>query len=213
IFTTMVNDENATHRGPSSNTRNGGRVPAVRFADSVLGGSFSPHHSRGQAQPRKAMRKVLASKQVAAHNDDDDDFVAPKRRPVAEDGGDAQERPRVQKRRAVAEDGGDAQERPRVQKRRPVAEDGGDPQERSRAPLQGHGGTGRPQADKIKQPQANCARCSPSLFHKFMDMGLTDDLRKRIEDMGFKGLVNLAPTSLDSRDFLCWSPKHRERPS
>ncbi|TVU04206.1 hypothetical protein EJB05_50232, partial [Eragrostis curvula] len=135
------------------------------------------------AQPRKAMRKVLASKQVAAHNDDDDDFVAPKWRPVAEDGGDAQERPRVQKRRAVAEDGGDAQERPRVQKRRPVAKDGGDPQESSRAPLQGHGGTGRPQ---------------------FMDMGLTDDLRKRIEDMGFKGLVNLAPTSLDSRDFLCW---------
>lgn len=58
------------------------------------------------------------------------------------------------------------------------------------------------QEEKNRYP--NCARCSPSLFHKFMEVGLTDDLRNRIKNMGFQGLLDLAADSLDSRDFLDW---------
>ncbi|TVU13740.1 hypothetical protein EJB05_37166, partial [Eragrostis curvula] len=108
------------------------------------------------------------------------------------------------KRHAVTHHDGDDSDSPVAEKRCRVAQDGGVAEKRHGALLQGHGARGRPQHHEDTIKQANCSRCSPSLFHKFMDMGLTNDLRKRIEDMGFKGLVNLAPTSLDSRDFVYW---------
>jgi EAL domain-containing protein (putative c-di-GMP-specific phosphodiesterase class I) len=50
----------------------------------------------------------------------------------------------------------------------------------------------------------NIARCSPSLFHSFMHKVMIEQMRNKIEEMGFKGVLNIAARSLKDRDFLTW---------
>jgi hypothetical protein len=50
----------------------------------------------------------------------------------------------------------------------------------------------------------NIARCSPSLFHSFTHKVMTEKMRNKIEEMGFKGVLNITARSLEERDFLTW---------
>jgi hypothetical protein len=50
----------------------------------------------------------------------------------------------------------------------------------------------------------NIARCSPSLFHSFTQKVMTGEMRNKIQEMGFKGVLNIATRSLEDRDFLTW---------
>jgi hypothetical protein len=50
----------------------------------------------------------------------------------------------------------------------------------------------------------NIAQCSPSLFHSFIQKVMTKQMRNKIEEMGFKGVLNIAARSLEDRDFLTW---------
>ncbi|KAL6838471.1 hypothetical protein ACP4OV_031716 [Aristida adscensionis] len=56
-------------------------------------------------------------------------------------------------------------------------------------------------ATDVKRPST--VRCSPQTFKYFVS-SLNDDHRRRIEEMGFSGILNLAADKLDSRDMLSW---------
>jgi hypothetical protein len=59
-------------------------------------------------------------------------------------------------------------------------------------------------AQTKKGGHPNIARCSPSLFHSFTQKVMTEEMRNKIEEMGFKGVLNIAARSLEDRDFLTW---------
>jgi hypothetical protein len=50
----------------------------------------------------------------------------------------------------------------------------------------------------------NIAGCSPSLLHSFMQKVMIEEMRNKIQDMGFKGVLNIVARSLEDRDFLTW---------
>jgi hypothetical protein len=58
------------------------------------------------------------------------------------------------------------------------------------------------QSEKGGHP--NIAQCSSSLFHSFTQKVMTEEMRNKIEEMGFKGVLNIAARSLEDRDFLTW---------
>ena len=55
----------------------------------------------------------------------------------------------------------------------------------------------------VKPKRSLICRCSPSIFSSFVK-DLSDGQRARIENMGFRGLVQSLATSLESRDILAW---------
>jgi hypothetical protein len=50
----------------------------------------------------------------------------------------------------------------------------------------------------------NIARCSPSLFRSFTQKVMTGEMRNKIQEMGFKGVLNITARLLEDRDFLTW---------
>jgi hypothetical protein len=51
---------------------------------------------------------------------------------------------------------------------------------------------------------AQVARCPPSVLQNFIQTVLTDQMRSKIQHIGFGGILNIAARSLDDRDFLMW---------